>query len=352
MRTPGSSRSSPQDAGDDRAWRTAAPRQPEDQEAGPAHVEAKKAQALVRIWRELNEAQSSAREQQGSDASRPGQSRADTARAIRSLVEEMQKDPEVADAIRADLVASLRVVAEAHVQRRVSDDDLEDPQQQLFGTDRFDGAPRPTPRTPSARAALLSRGARQPDFIARLHDAEDFLGDLHLSQLQVAAVLAVTLRDRLGDGGDVVRHSVDVADSLEKLREATHELSKSAEVLQETMCEVGTRVAAGNELYRSAAKFQEATGELSRCTEKLRIQLQRIVDNRLVSDHGDPNVGFFMSVGEMIDTGPRLRHSVYDPGLQNAFEATGDLLTRSLLSIWRSSGARPSASVKSVTMAT
>jgi len=351
VRTPDSSLSSPQDARDDRDRRATASRQPEDREASPADVEAKKAHALVRIWRELNDTQSAARGQQGSDAGRPGQARADTARAIRSLVEEMQKDPEVADAIRADLVAALRTVAEAHVERRVSDDDLDDPQRQLFGTDRFDEVQRPTPRARSARTVLLARRAEQPDSISRLRDAEDFLGDLHLSQLQAAAVLAVTIPDRLGDGGIVVSYSVDVADSLEKLREATHELSKSAEILQTTMCEVEARVIAGNELYRNAAKLREAARELSRCTERLRIQLQQIVEDRLVSNRSDLNVGFFMSIGEMIDTGPRLRNSGYDPGLKKAFEATGDLLTRSLLDIWRSSGARPSAAVESVTMA-
>ena len=351
MRTPGWSRSSPQDAGGDRARRAATPWQPGDHEASPAHVEARKAQALARIWQELNEPHPPGREQQGSDASRLQHAPADNARGIRSLFEEMQKDPEVGGAIRADLIASLRKIAQAHVEREESDDDLKDSQQQLFGTDQYDDARSVTLRTLRERAESLSRGARQADFIARLHDAEHFLGELHLSQLHAAVVLAVTSPDRLGDGGAIVRNSVDVADSLEKLQEATRELSESAVAFQETIREVGTRVDAANEFSQSATKLREATRELSRSTDRLRIQLQRIVENRLVSDRGDPGGGFFLGIGEMIDTGPRLQQAAYDPGLQNAFESTGDLLTRSLLGIWQSSDARRPASVDSVEMA-
>ena len=292
--------------------------------------EARKAQALTRIWHRLNEPDSSGHQQPEASASPVRHPCADHAGGIRLLVEEMQKDPEVADALRADLAASLREVAKAHVQRTLSEHDLDDAQQQrLFGTDQHNEALSRASHTLQVRDAVHSLQAGQSDITSRLQDVDELLRTLQLSQLKAAVVRCVTSPEESARRGDIVRNSVDVADSLEKLREATRELSRSAEMFRVATREVTGRAEVARELSRSAEMFRVATRELSHCTEKLRTQVQRIIEDHISSDRDESNSGFFLNLGEMLYLGPRLQHSEFDPGLQNAFGSAGDLLTRS-----------------------
>ena len=71
------------------------------------------------------------------------------------------------------------------------------------------------------REAAHSLQARQSDLTSRLQDAEELLRTLQLSQLKATVVLSVTSPDESDRRGATVRNSVDVADSLEKLRAAS-----------------------------------------------------------------------------------------------------------------------------------
>jgi hypothetical protein len=267
---------------------------------------------------------------------------------MRLLVEEMQKDPEVADAIRADLAAALSAAAQAHVRSTMGDHNVDDgQQQQLFGADQYNQVPSVMSYALRMREAVASLEASHADSVSRLQHIEDLLSRLQLSQLQAAVVLSVTSPAHLSDSGAVIRVSVDVADSLEKMREATRQLSQSAEVLRETTHEVGEQVAAVHEFSGTAARLREATLELSRCTERLHVQVQRVVEDRLASAHHEPIGGFYSRFGEMLNLGPRLHHSEFDPGVRDAFRSTGDLLSRSLLSIWQSNESRKPAPIDS-----
>ena len=230
----GRSGSTPESAGDDRTGRSAMRWGPKDHQERLPHLEARKAQVLARVLHRLNEPDSSGQQQPEASASSVRHPCAHHAGGIRLLVEEMQKDPEVADALRADLAASLREVAKAHVQSTLSKHDLDDAQQhQLFSTDQYNEALSRASHTLWVREAAHSLQARQSDLTSRFQDAEELLRTLQLSQLKATVVLSVTSPDESDQRGATVRNSVDVADSLEKLREATRELSRSAEILRE-----------------------------------------------------------------------------------------------------------------------
>ena len=310
----------------------------ENQQEGLRHVKARKAEALARIWHVLNEPDSSSNQQPESSASSARHPRADPARGIRLLVEEMQRDPEVADALRADLAASLRKVALAQVQSTMSSHSPDEAQQQrLFGTDQYAEAPDQASRSTWLQDAVRSLQGEESDLTSRLQAAEDILHTLQRSHLKAAVVLCVTSPDRPPGGNAIVHDSVDVADSLAKLREAARELSRSVEMRRGRTHEVTGWVDATREFSSGTAKLRQATHELSHCTAKLRIEVQRLVENHLADDQNKSYGGFFLSLGEMLDLRPRLQYSDFDPGLQSAFGMTGDFLTRSLLSVWQSS---------------
>ena len=297
----------------------------ENQQEGLRHVKARKAEALARIWHVLNEPDSSSNQQPESSASSARHPRADPARVIRLLVEEMQKDPEVADTLRADLAAALRRVASAQVQSTVSSHSPDEAQQpQLFGTGQYHEEP----------GQVRSLQAEESDLPLRLQAVEDILHTLQLSHLRAAAVLCVASPTR---DDAIIHNSVDVADSLERLRKATHELSKSLEMRRGASHDDTVWVDPTGEISNGTAKLRQTAHELSQCTAKLRTEVQRIVEVRLAGDHKKSYSGFLLSLGEMLDLRPRLQYSDFDPGLQSAFGMTGDFLTRSLLSVWQSS---------------
>ena len=308
-------------------------------------LEARRAQALTRVLRRMNRPESSDREPRVGTTSATGHLRADrSAGAIRLLMQEMQKDPELADALMADLAASLHRVARDRMQRTLRDRVLADTQQQqLFGTGQYDETSQVS-HALQLRQAVVSLQSRHTDLVSMLREVEDLLHTLQLSQLKAAVVLSVTSPVGPAGSSAIVRNSVDVADSLEKLREATSELSRSAETWREATHEMV------RELSRSTEKFREATRELSRSTERLRTQVQQMVDDRLAGDRDKPESGLFFSLGEMIDLGPRLQHSTFDPGLQNAFRTTGNLLSCSLLSALASDETRHRSLFDAVTM--
>ena len=333
--------STSQDAGDDHAGRAAAH---EARQERLRQLEARRARALERIWRRISETESSGRQHpMGTTRSTRHLRPDDAGTAIRSLVQEMQKDPELADALREDLVASLHRAARDRMERTLSDRGLVDAQHQLFGTDQYDKTSQVS-HALWLQQALASLQSGHSDLVSMLLEVQDLLHTLQLSQLKAAVVLSVTSLDGPAGSSAIVRNSVDVADSLEKFREVTSELAKSAEIFQEATRELTGRVEAARELSRSTSKLREATRELSRSTERLRIEVQHMVDDRLAGDRNKLNSGFLFHLGEMFDLRPRLQHPAFDPGLENAFRSVGDLLTCSLLSAWQENEARHTVS--------
>lgn len=308
-------------------------------------LQARRVHALERVLRRMNGPESSGHQTRVGTASATGHLRPDhAAAAIRLLLQEMEKDPELADALRADLATSLQRAARDRMQRTLSSCVLVDtPQRQLFGTDEYDETSQVS-HARQLRQVAVSLQSRHTGHVSMLREVENLLHALQLSQLKAAAVLSVTSPVGPAGSSAVVRNSVDVADSLEKLREATNELSRSAE-----MWRAATHQAT-RELSRSTEKLREAMRELSRSSERLRAQVQQMIDDRLAGDRDKPESGLFFSLGDMIDLGPRLQNSTFDPSLQNAFRSAGSLLTCALLSALASDETSHSAFFDAATM--
>ena len=338
MSIPGWSDSS-QDAGDDETGQATMSPVWQDQQTPRPHLEVRKGQALARIWHRFNGPDPSDDQQPESSARPTRQPCADHGGGVRLLIEEMQNDPELGDALRASLAASIRRVAKDYVQRPLRNPDLKASQQQLFGTDHYDEAPNQAPRSRQMKQAVLSLRARHADLVSSLQEIEDIIRSLQLSQLKVAVVFDVTSPDTPATRDAFIRNLVGDFDSLERLRKVTREISRNAERFREETREFSGRAELSDEVPRIAEQLRDATRQLSHSTEKLRNQAQRIVEDRLASDREESNGGVFLSIGEMLDLGPRLKYSEFDPSLQTAFGSAGDLLTRSLLGVWQSSEA-------------
>ena len=285
------------------------------------HVEARKAQALLRIRQRINESVSSDHRRSDPRMRFAGLSSADFAVVIRSFLEEMQRDPEVADALKVDLATSLSETARVRIRRAPLDQELDD---------ESPLAPRPP------QVARLPHG-EQSDVLSILRTAEDTIRAQQLSFLRNAVVLSVASPGRLsGQASVVVRLSVDIADSIGSLLEAIHEFTESAMKSQG-----GANKIPGYLEAKSIENLREAVHDLSFRTEELHAQVQRIAKEHLAGDRhsvfcDEPTSGIFDNLGHMFILSPRTPYSAFNPSLQEAFRATGNSLTTSLLDTWLS----------------
>ena len=328
---------SSQDSGDAEAGQVTFFLGSQDQQDARLHLEARKGQALARIWHRFNTPDPSDEQQPEFSASTVRQPRVDHVGGMRLLIKEMQNDPELADTLRVALAASLRRAAKDYVERPLNRPALKDPQQPLFGADDYEEAPSQTSSSRQVRQAVLSLQANQSDLVSSLQEIENIIRSLQLSQLKVTVALDVTSPDTPAMSSAIIHSSVEVVDSLERLRKVTRDVSKNAELLREETGEYSGRVELLNEVSRNAKELREATRQLLQSTEKLGYEAQRIVEDRLASDREESKSSDFLGIGEMLDFGPRLQHSEFDASLQTAFGSAGDLLTRSLLRVWQSS---------------
>ena len=326
---------SSQDAADDEAGQVTIFAEPQDQQEPRPHLETRKGEALARIWHRFNTPDPSDEQQPESSASTVRQPSVDHVGGVRLLIKEMQNDPELADALRAHLAASLRRIAKDYVERPLNRPALEDPQQPLFRADHYEEAPSRTSSSRQVRQAVLSLQAKQTDLVSSLQEIENIIRSLQLSQLKITVVLDVTSPDTPAMNSAIIRSSVEVVDSLERLRKTARKVSKSAQLLREDTSEFSGRVEVSNEFSRYTKELREATRQLLQSTEKLGDEVQRMVEDRLASDREESKRGNFLRLGEMLYFGPRLQHSDFDPSLQTAFGSAGDLLTSSLLSVWQ-----------------
>ena len=328
---------SSQDAADDEAGQVTILAESQDQQDPRPHLETRKGEALARIWHRFNTPDSSDEQQPESSASTVRQPSVDHVGGVRLLIKEMQNDPELADTLRVALAASLRRVAKDYVERPLNRPALEDPQQPLFRADHYEEAPSRTSSSRQVRQAVLSLQAKQTDLVSSLQEIENIIRSLQLSQLKITVVLDVMSPDRPAMNSAIIRSSIEVVDSLERLRKTARKVSKNAELLREDASEYSGRVEVSDKFSRYAKELREATRQLLQSTEKLGDEVQRMVKDRLASDREESKSGNFLRLGEMLYMGPRLQHSDLDPSLQTAFGSAGDLLTRSLLSVWQSS---------------
>lgn len=310
---------SAQDARDDTDEAMTLP-EAEDKRVSLRHLEARKAQALERIMRQFVNHDPSEEDQPGSGTVTARPPNADLVGGMRSLIEEMLTDPELGDALRVDLAATLRVIVQDSARRPpLSDPDLGSDQQRLFGTDQYDEAPEQVPYSHRMRQVLLSLKSTHSDLASILQEVEELIHSLQLTQLNTAVVLYVTNAKARADNNEIIRRSVEVADSLGTIRRLARQIYKDLDLLR----------GEPYEFRRSVDNLREATDQLILSTESYRNRVQQIVEDRLASDPEELRNSFLLNIGEMLNLGPRLAHSQFQPSMQRAFGSTGDLLTRS-----------------------
>ena len=249
----------------------------------------------------------------------------------------MQNDPELADNLRVDLAASLRRIAKDHVQRPLNGPSIEDPQQALFRAAHYEEGPFAVSSSRQVRQAMFSLQARQTDLVSSVQEIEHIIRSLQLSQLTITVVLDVTSPDRPAMNSAVVRSSIEVVDSLERLRKTARKVSKCAELFRDDTREFSGHIEVSETFSRCVKELREATCQLLRSTKKLEDEVQFMVEARLANNRKKSTRGNFLRLGEMLQLGPRLQDSDLDPSITTAFRSSGNLLTNSLLSLWQSS---------------
>ena len=295
----------------------------EGQQASQSHLEARKAQALKRILHRFVNPDPSEDQQPESVTVTAMPPHADLVGGMRSLIEEMLNDPEFGDALRVDLAAKLREIAQDYtIRSRLSDPGLGSDQQRLFGTDQSFEASDQMPQSQRVRQVLMSLKTTNSDLAAKLQDVEEFIRSIQLTQLNSAVVLYVTSPEARTDNGAIIRSSVAVADSLGTIRHLARHISRDLELLRREP----------HELLKSVENLREATHQLTVRAEEYRQRVRQVVEDRLARDAEESRNSVFVNIGEMLNLGTRLAQSEFDPSLQRAFGSTGDLLTRSYLS--------------------
>ena len=331
MSIPGWRKPTPPDPGGDRTGRLARVRKEESQRREPPDLESQKAQVLLRIWQGFSEPDPSTHRYPESGASVTRDRYADQARGLRLLVEEMQKDTEVSAALRTELVACLRSVAAADVRQPPSARHVDETRQQVFAV----GPYHQTSHKLRAILAIRRLLAKQSDVSSRLREAEDILHDLRVSQLKAAVALSLTSPDRPSGNRAIVGDCVRVAESLGEIADILSSIRQRSD----PDCEAKSSVETAREL---SGRLREATSESYRSTAKLRDDVWCFLEDRLASHWGESTGGPYSIIGGMLDLGPRLQHSMFDPGSENVFRSVGDLLTRSLLEFRKSIDERES----------
>ena len=246
---------------------------------------------------------------------------------MRSLIEEMLIDPELGDALRIDLAATLREIADGYIRRPPrSGPDPGSEQARRFGADQFDEVSEHMSHSQRLRQVLLTLEAADSDPAANLQVVEDLIPSIQLAQLSYALVLYVTSPEARADDSAIVRGLIEIADSLGTLQELAHNVSRDLEL----------RPVEPHEYRRSVENLREATNQLTQSAKRYRNKVQQINEDRLIGDRAEARRSFFLNVGEMLDLGPRLADSEFDPSLHTAFGTAGDLLTHSFVSCRRS----------------
>ena len=261
------------------------------------------------------------------------------AQGIRLLLEELQKDTEVAAAIRADLASALSSAASALARQPTSRASLDHAREQgqyepcdyVAGREQVSHAERA--RLVAER--LQARHSRSA-LPSMLRDVETVVHQTQLAHLKAAVAVSVQSRDAPHGSNSVVASFVRVADRFGEIADISRSLRQQLESPTMTKDSVETT-------HSLSLTLLEAAQESSRSTAELRRNLH-LAENLPVDDHGEPVVGPLSSFGGMLDLRACLQHSRLDAGLASTFRSVGDLLKRALLTVWGSSDERESRS--------
>ena len=249
--------------------------------------------------------------------------------AMRLVVKEMLADPEVADAMKArlpsfdDLAAALGKYAH-------------------YGRDHSAAV-----TAALAKARGMTRSGLEEKQDALWRHLEEILSALELSHLKTAFALSVVSRDRSSEStAAVAQNSIDIADTLESIRETTSRLVEGVEAPREATHVLAEAVEAKSlaemrekmhALTEAAAELRETVAALARRVEEQRPLVRQILnDRRLVSAAGvdfldEPRRPFSAHLADMLVLTSRLEPAEFDPSVPAAFEAAGNALARALL---------------------
>lgn len=293
-------------------------REKESQHREPHDVESESAQVIARIWQGFSEDNSLTHRNPVSGTREIRSRYADQTRGLRLLVEEIQQDTEVAAVLRTGLADRLRAMVEAQVRQPSGAGYVDEARQQ-------DCAVRPYHRTSHGHSAMLRLLQEETDLSSKLRDAEDILRGQRVAHLKAAVALLLTRTGGPGSSRAIAADCVEVAESLGEIADALGSMRQRSDANR-------SLEAAGD----LSERLRHATEQSARSSTKLCESLLRFLEDR-VSSHVRESASVSLTVlGGMLDLGPRLRYSTFDPGPEEAFRSVGDELACSFFEVLRS----------------